>query len=585
MRRTPWIALCLLGGVAHAATELRFTGDELAARGAVDLASAIALLPDVTVRDDGRGGQAIELRGARGGAVSLRIDGVLVDDPADGGIDLAAVPVADIAELRVATTPQSPLDGPGGAGGIIEVQTRDALGPQLVIGRVTADSQPSLGAAGVARVPLARRLGLRLIMAGQGGARDLPAAGNAEVDEERRAATGGARLEYRNGDRRFVLDGFLDERHHVAPPSDDPAEAIRVIDRATTARGAIGYDDRFGALQLRATAWSQYLARRSRFYAGAARTSELRAEDQKTLHSGAEALATMPFLDDFRWTGTTRVDFEKVAVANLRGGTANGELTLFNVAGGLAYAHGPLRADLAASIVIPSEVGANPWPEALANVGLRADPRVELTATAAYKGRVPTLRERFDPVIGNRGLAPEDVLHFELRAIGRPADWLRVELAPYYRHIENVIELQGAMQPVYINFGKANQRGFDGQARAAGHGFAGGLAYAYVHIDSAPATDEPLRRLPAHRWDGWLSAQPDPRVGALARLSYFGVAHDEGRHVDRYAIVEAELTGRLAPGYLAVLRADDLLDARPDISDGVPSAGRVISLLVQGTWQ
>src|SRR4029079_18126524 len=62
-------------------TELRLTGEQLAARGAVDLATALALLPDVTVRDAGRGGFNIDIRGARKGAVGVLIDGVLVSDP------------------------------------------------------------------------------------------------------------------------------------------------------------------------------------------------------------------------------------------------------------------------------------------------------------------------------------------------------------------------------------------------------------------------------------------------------------------------------------------------------------------------
>src|SRR5439155_7886466 len=41
-------------------TEVRLTGEQLAARGAVDLASALALLPDVTIRDAGRGGMNID---------------------------------------------------------------------------------------------------------------------------------------------------------------------------------------------------------------------------------------------------------------------------------------------------------------------------------------------------------------------------------------------------------------------------------------------------------------------------------------------------------------------------------------------
>ena len=117
-------------------TEVRLTGEQLAARGATDLATALALLPDVTVRDAGRGGFNVDIRGARKGAVSVLIDGVLVSDPYYGTFDVSTIPITDIVQIRVSTTPQSPIDGPGGPGGVIEVLTRDAFGEQLVIARL-----------------------------------------------------------------------------------------------------------------------------------------------------------------------------------------------------------------------------------------------------------------------------------------------------------------------------------------------------------------------------------------------------------------------------------------------------------------
>lgn len=48
-------------------TELRLTGEELRRRGATNLAEALELLPDVVVREQGRGGRQIEIRGARKG--------------------------------------------------------------------------------------------------------------------------------------------------------------------------------------------------------------------------------------------------------------------------------------------------------------------------------------------------------------------------------------------------------------------------------------------------------------------------------------------------------------------------------------
>src|SRR5690349_10193732 len=55
-------------------TQVRLTGEELAARGATDLASALALIPEINVRDAGRGGFNVDIRGARKGAVRVLID-------------------------------------------------------------------------------------------------------------------------------------------------------------------------------------------------------------------------------------------------------------------------------------------------------------------------------------------------------------------------------------------------------------------------------------------------------------------------------------------------------------------------------
>src|SRR5689334_8647133 len=154
-------------------TEVRLTGEQLAARGATDLASALALLPDVSVRDVGRGGFNVDIRGARKGAVSVLVDGVLVTDPYYGTFDVSTIPITDIVQIRMSTTPQSPIDGPGGPGGVIEVLTRDAYGEQLVIARATGDTLPSAGLTGTARVPLAKALALRISMAGLAGARDM----------------------------------------------------------------------------------------------------------------------------------------------------------------------------------------------------------------------------------------------------------------------------------------------------------------------------------------------------------------------------------------------------------------------------
>jgi outer membrane receptor protein involved in Fe transport len=580
-------------------TEVRLTGAELAARGAVDLATALALLPDVAVRDAGRGGFNIDIRGARKGAVSILIDGVLVTDPYYGTFDVSTIPVTDIVQIRVATTPQSPIDGPGGPGGVIEVHTRDAIGAQLVVGRLTADSLPSLGMTGTARVGLADHLALRLSASGLGGARDLELPGDASIGEGRHAATGAGRLEYRSGDRRIAVDGFLDDRHYISPPSDTiPHGLILMIDRETTARASARADDKIGAFQLQGQAWTHYLERRSRYYADPELMTESQFEYLKALRSGAMALVTRPFLKDFRWAASTTVDFEKAVVSSTAVlDPVPHKTTLVEAAADLQYEHKQFRADVAVGGTVPFGVNAKAWPELKAVAKYKPRQDLEFTATGAYKGRVPSLRERFDPVNGNPDIGPERITHAELRVIEHIADRLHVEVAPYYKHSTGTIRT--SVDPMDMgkleNLGAVNFWGADSQVRVTPHRMVelgGGYEYVRAHTSDRHLGPnggltgyDPIDRLPHHRWDGWIKAEPTARISALARVKYFGEAIDQTKRVDGYTLIEANLTAQITKQYLGVLRCDDLLNAAPETRAGYHMPGRVISIVMQGTWE
>ena len=574
-------------------TEVRLTGAELAARGATDLRTALALLPEIDVRDAGRGGFNIDIRGARKGAVAILIDGVLVTDPYYGTFDVSTIPITDIVQIRVATTPQSPIDGPGGPGGVVEVHTRDAIGPQLVIGRVTSDSLPSLGIAGTGRVELARHLALRLSATGLGGARDLELPHNASLGEHRYAATGAGRLEYRDGDRRVAVDGFLDSRHYVSPPSDTlDRGTIILIDRETSARASAKADDKIGTLQLQAQLWTHYLERRSKFYADSSLTAETEVENLKALRSGAMALATQPFLRDFRWALSTTIDFEKAAKSDIMNATVRGKTWIVEPAGDLQFERGRVRADLAAGIALPAGVDARPWPEGKAVVKVRPIDDLELTATGAYKGRVPSLKERFDAQNGNPDLGPERIAHAELRAVEHIADRLHLELAPYYKHSSGTIVQSPDPREagMLVNLGTVDFWGVDARARVTPIPvleLGGGYEYVKARSTDAGGTthDDPLPRLPHNRWDAWVQGRPAAWFSALVRVKFFGQSIDQTQRVAAYATVEANVAAQITKQYLAVLNVDDLSDVQPETRVGYHTAGRVFSLVVQGTWE
>jgi outer membrane receptor protein involved in Fe transport len=595
-------------------TEIRLTGEQLAARGITDLGGALALLTDVSVRDAGRGGLNIDIRGARKGAVSIFIDGVLVSDPYYGTFDVSSIPVTDIVQIRVSTTPQSPIDGPGGPGGVIEVHTRDAIGSQVVVARITGDSLPSFGMSGTARAALTKHTALRIAASGLMGARDLEAPMTAvTLNEGRRAATGSTRLEYRKGTRRIALDGFLDDRHYIAPPGE--TGSILLVDRETSVRGTVKADEKIGNVQLQGQSWVHSLDRRSRFFADAAFTDQLQFEELSAMRVGGMALATAPIARDFRWAASAVFNRESARVETMGGQVSEGDVTVTELALDGQYERKQFRVDIAGGIAIPTGVGADPWPETKAVAKYKPHHDLEVTGTLGYKGRVPTLRERFDLATGNPKLGPEFARHAEIRVIWEglrtsaladdPKPRVHVEVAPYTRKTHGTARVCPSQEQCPDDtVGKLAALddtffyGVDFQARVKlTREVEIGGSYNYVkacELDSRMGCDvdatmmggaDPLDRLPRNRADAWVQVMPHKRLGALARARYFGGSFDKGIRTETYKLVEANLTAQISKEYLGVLRVDDALDVRPETRTGFRTAGRVVSVVFQGTWQ
>jgi len=573
-------------------TEVRLTGEQLAARGAVDLGTALALLPDVTVRDAGRGGTNIDIRGARKGAVTIFIDGVLVSDPYYGTFDVSSIPITDIVQIRVSTTPQSPIDGPGGPGGVVEVLTRDAIGPQLEIVRLTADTLPSLGATATSRVALAPHWGLRVSGSGNAAFHDYLLPDNLpNLPGQSHYATGAGRVEYRDGKTRLVIDGYIDERHYLSEPSDDdPTQSLLLVDREATKRASAKLDTQVDQWQLQGETWLYHLYRRSLFFTKDTFADESSLEDLTAFRSGGQVLATRPIAKEWRVAASGTLDFDDVDVKDIKGDETKASTTVGELAADGQYEHRTVRVDGSAGVALPFVyAGASPWPEGKLNAKWRPNfGSLELDATIARKGRIPSLRERFDPTTGNPSLGPEMADHFEVRAIEQLNDRLRIELAPFYKHTTGTV--RSSPNPAddgrLINLGVLDLYGLDliGRVTIVPRIEAGG-AWDYVRAYSDTAGADPLDRLPHNKLEGWLQATPDPHISLIARVMYFGESIDQTVKLPGYTTVQLTATAPISKEYLAVLKCDDLLNAAPETRAGYHTVGRVISLVLQGSWQ
>lgn len=559
-------------------TEIRLTGEQLAARGAVDLGSALALLPDVSVRDGGRGGFTIDIRGGRRGAVVVLIDGVSVTDPYYGTFDVSSIPITDIVQIRVATTPQSPIDGPGGTGGVVEVLTRDAVGPQVVIARLTGTSLLTFGVTGTARAALSEHVALRVSASGTAGGYEFELPGGASADEGRRSATGTARLEYRRGDRRAVLDASIDDRRYLLPPNDG-GTVFLLVDRETTLRASAKVDDKVGSLQLQGQTWAFSLDRKSRNFSGPDLGTELISDHLSASRFGGMVLATKPFKRDFRWVTSATLDYQDARFID-GPRESGGDVAILQGAAALQYERTRFRVDAAGGVAVPLKIDADPWPEAKVVAKYKPLWQLELTGTVGYKGRVPTLRERFDEATGNPDLDPEHAFHAEVRAI-ETRDRLRLEVAPFYRRTRGTTR---QIMSITQNLGELDIYGVDFQGRVTVHPKVEvGGSYNYIRAKS-DLSDDPLDRLPHHRADAWVQVRPLRQLAALARVRYASDAIEMNTPTPEYVLVEGTLTAPLSKEYLAVLRVEDALDERPVVRAGFTSPGRVVSVILQGTW-
>ncbi len=567
-------------------TQLRLTGEDLKKRGATNLADSLALLPDVVVREAGRGGQQIDIRGARKGSVKILIDGIAVTDPYFGTFDLTTVPVTDIVQIRVTSSPASPIDGPGGPGALIEVHTRDAVGGRLVTARLQAKSVPGFDGSVTGRLKLAKHLALRLSASGELGSRDipLPMPYTGEVDEDRNGVNGAMRLEYRKGSRRAVVDVFAYSRRYVVPPGR--GDNIALLNPDSGGRIGVSVDDKLGKLRVRSNAYfhAQQLTRLR--YRDEALTDLNRtiSSDIDATRAGVFALVNRPIGKHLQVIASASVDTNAATETTKEGDVVDGRASTVSAASGVQYEKGALKIDVAAGGAVPFGVNADPWPEAKLVVHYRLSKPLTVRATGARKGRVPTLRERYEP-LGDPDLEPEQATFGELALIMRPKDGMRIEATSYIRDTDGLIRFdfdQGRL----INLGSLIIRGFDIRGRfTVADGVRIGGSYLFQDAFSKQSGTDPLDFLPRHRGDAWIKARVGEALGGWVRLRYIGDQIDRGETLGAQVALDASAYYRVSKNLFASLRVDNSLDDDFDVRADVPNQGRTFTLSLQGTFE
>lgn len=567
------------------------TARQLAERGVDNLAQALDLVPQLSVRQGGRGDVRVDVRGAKQRSVMVLVDGAPMDEPYFGAFDLASIPVTDIVEIRISLSPASPLEGPGGDGGIVEVITLRAIGARRLAGRLRLSDQPDSQGALLARMPLPHGFGVRGSAGGRYGSQDfaltLPTGDSATLGAPQHQAHGALRLEH---ETRFTLtsvEGWISHRSFWAPPSETSAASLTHIDSDLAARLVAGSQLVRGRLRLAAGLYSQWVSRRTAYFTdGSSLLRPFNVEQLDANRTGGALHFDLGLGTAWQLSARASVDTEEAVVRSTIAKRGGGRNTLGELAIGAAWHHGPWHLDGALGLAAPLGNASSPWPEGKLVAAYEPNPWVELRATLARKGRVPTLRELYDPLTGNPKLAPEQSWFGELAVVARPHPLVTLRTSGYVRQTEGLIQLDLATRTHQVNYDQVRVEGLESSLELfRPRPISVGVSYIFEEAYERRIGHEAVNNFPRHKADLWLAGRLHNRAGALLRLRYVGDRLDQNTRLPAYAQLDLSAWARLSPQLRATLRVDNLTDNRYPLRAGVTALGRVVSLALEGAWE
>lgn len=571
-------------------TQRRLTGRQLAERGVQNLAEALVQLPEVTIRPGGRGDAILQVRGGRKGGMLVLIDGMPVKEPYYGTFDPSTIAATDIAELRVSLAPASPLDGPGGPSGVVEVITHAALGKPHLGASALGSTAPSTRAAVTGRGAVASGLGVRVSGGASLDGRDLeltlPDGRKGELDQRARLGHGAVAAQYEAGKLRLGAHAWAAHRIYLVPPTDAPGAHLLLVDGETIAAASTRGDLELGGWLLTAEGFAQILERTAERYtdpslAGAAGRERLAANT-----AGARLRTARALGGGLDFTVVAAFDTDGARAVDELGASAGGRTFLGELAAGLDARMGPsllLRA--AGGLAVPTMAGTSPWPEGKLSATWTPAPAFELTAVAAHKGRVPTVRERYALYEGNPTIGAEVTSSGELGARLEVQPWLALRAGGYARLTRGFIRFDDARTRL-VNYGDVLVEGLEAGADAGGDGPLG-LSATYVLTGgralSGGAT--PLENLPRHRVNVSAHARLHQRAGAFVLVRVVGERTDQGQRLEPYPELEGSAWVRVTRDLRATVRASNATDERYRDRADTLAAGRTVSLGLDGVWE
>ncbi len=570
-------------------TTTRLSGKQLAERGVTTLAQALQQIPEVSIRPGGRGDQRIQVRGGRKGSVLLVLDGVPINEAYYGTFDPSSIPVTDIAEIRVSLSAASPLDGPGGPAGVIEIVTVNPRGPRRIAATAIGSTAPGFLGGATLRLPLGDEWGLRLSAGSQADFRGLELigldGGTRKIDQSSRFFHGAGAVGGEVGKLRLFSQVIASRRVFLVPPSDSPGSQVQVVDGETMIAGQARAELEAAGFLVGVSGYGQWVDRRIKRFADAALATFGGEELVSANSAGVRARLTRAIGQGLDLVGLAALHTERATDVDDLQMKSGGSTYLTQWSAGAEWKPGAgLRGVLAAGLAVPLTAGDSPWPEAKLTVRWKPFEELELSLVGARKGRVPTLRERYGRLEGNRAIRPEMVTAAELGLRARPVTLVEVSANGYLRRTDGFIRFNDA-RTQQVNYADFLTSGLESRM-TIGLGQPVSLTgmYQLTRVDTLTGGAEPLENVPSHRVDVWLDGHLGERAGAWLTARWLGERTDGGTKLPAYVDTEGAAWVRIVPALRATARVTNALGDRWRDRADTPSLGRTAYLGLDGVW-
>lgn len=104
----------------------RLSSDDIQRSHARTIGELLERVPGVYIIDEGAGSgrKRISIRGSRSNQVLVLLDGIPLNDPLTGDVDLSLIPVSTVEEIRIVKSGSSHSYGSGAVGGVVDIITK-----------------------------------------------------------------------------------------------------------------------------------------------------------------------------------------------------------------------------------------------------------------------------------------------------------------------------------------------------------------------------------------------------------------------------------------------------------------------------